>query len=168
MKSRIVLEAVLIALLGIMIGFLFNYARKDGVSIIKKPIQVEKSQVSNRVESSVEDPVELVWIDLEEAIRHFEEGDAVFIDSREEEEYQEGHIQGSVSVPYEWFLDERPDISYLIPDHKIIITYCSGSECESSVELAYVMWERGYGGIKIFLGGWQAWIENSLPAEGEQ
>lgn len=167
MNKKIVVDGFIIALLGIFIGFTFNYARKDGVAIIKEAVDVEKQISSESEPQSPGNSVEPVWIDLREALAYFEEGRALFIDARDEEEYMEGHIQGAVNVPYGWYLEEHPDLSSLLPENKVLITYCGGTECESSIELAMSMYERGYTGIKIFFGGWQDWIDNNLPYEAE-
>lgn len=167
MYKKIVVDGLIVAFLGIVIGITFNYARKDGVTIIKKDVEAEKQISSESEQRSSGNPVEPVWIDLREALAYFEEGRAQFVDAREEEEYVEGHIQGAVNVPYGWYLEEHPDLSALIPENKVLITYCGGADCESSIELAMVMYERGYNGIKIFFGGWQDWIDNGLPIETE-
>jgi 3-mercaptopyruvate sulfurtransferase SseA len=169
---RTFLDAFIVVLLGIVIGFSFNYARKDGLSLTKKPGGVPKQgpqttpapngQTSPHTASNG-NPIEPAWIDLGEAKRYFEEGTALFIDAREKEEFAEGHIAGSVNIPYGWYLEEHPDISSFIDPGKVIVTYCGGSDCEASVQLAYAMWEKGYGGIKIFFGGWQEWNSAGLP-----
>ncbi len=167
MNKKVIVDAFIVTLLGVLIGFAFNFARQDGVAIIKQAAEIEKNPASESVESSPEDLVEPVWIELEEALQYFEEGTALFIDARDEEEYGEGHITGAVNVPYGWYLEEHPDLSSFFPEDKILITYCGGAECEASIELAMVMYERGYSGIKIFFGGWQDWIDNNLPFETE-
>jgi rhodanese-related sulfurtransferase len=167
MSKKVIIDSFVVALLGILVGFTFNYARRDGVSIIKQAAEIEKNPVSESAESSPEDLVEPVWIELDEALKYFNEGTALFIDARDEEEYIEGHIQGAVNVPYGWYLEEHPDLSSFFPDNKILITYCDGADCESSIELAMVMFERGYNGIKIFFGGRQDWIDHNLPFETE-
>ena len=157
---KTVFDAFIIVLLGIFIGFSFNYARKDGLSVKKKLGDAEQQSAGNASK-----PVEPVWIELSEAKRYFEEGNALFIDAREKEEYIDGHIRASVNIPYSAYLKDHPDISSIVDRGKIIITYCSGSECEASIQLAYAMWEKGYSGIKIFFGGWQEWVNAGLPAE---
>ncbi len=167
MIRKVMMDALAVTLLGVLIGFTFNYARKDGASIIKQAIELEEALSTDSDESSPEDIEEPVWIELEEAVKYFKEGSALFVDARDEEEYKEGHIHGAVNVPYEWYLEEYPDLSSFLPEDKILITYCGGTDCESSIELAMVMYERGYSGIKIFFGGWQDWIDNNLPSETE-
>lgn len=165
MIGRSILDAFLVGLIGIIIGLTFNYARRDGIPFLKNSDQERSIQSSREVSSGEGNAVEPVWIELEEAIQLYEEGKAIFVDARPEEEYQEGHIQGAVNVPYGWFLEEHPDLSYLLHSGKTIVTYCGGEECEASVELAYAMWERGYSGIKIFFGGWNDWTQENLPIE---
>ncbi|MEW5807624.1 MAG: rhodanese-like domain-containing protein, partial [Acidobacteriota bacterium] len=137
--------------------------------IIKKPLPVKQSQSGEVRESRAVEPQEPEWIELELARKHFEEKDAIFIDAREVEEYQEGHIQDAVNVPYGWYWKEHPDLSTLLPEGRVIIIYCSGSDCEASVQLAFAMFERGYSNLKIFFGGWEDWVNAGLPVqEGPQ
>lgn len=164
MSMKTIVDAICIVLIGAVIGFTFNYVRKDGLSL-KKPITApEQKDASEAAQESGTIP-EPVWIDLSDAKAYFEDGEALFIDAREEEEYVEGHIKGAINIPYGWYLNEHPDISSVVEGKKVIITYCSGSECEASIQLAYALWEKGYGGLKIFFGGWQEWIDAGLPVE---
>ncbi|MEW5807070.1 MAG: hypothetical protein AB1756_06975, partial [Acidobacteriota bacterium] len=72
-KGKVIYDAILITLLGVMLGFSFNYARKDGVPIIKKPLPVKQSQSGEVRESRAVEPQEPEWIELELARKHFEE-----------------------------------------------------------------------------------------------
>ncbi|MEW5807712.1 MAG: rhodanese-like domain-containing protein [Acidobacteriota bacterium] len=167
-KWKIILDALLIILVGAAVGFAYNYVRKDGLQVMKKwPHPGE--QDSTAVESSgteTQDPAaEPVFIDLDEAKKLFENGEAVFLDAREKEEYLEGHIEGSINVPYGWYLDKHPDISGMFDQGRVIVTYCSGTECEASIQLAFAMRERGFKRIKIFYGGWQEWVNAGFPVK---
>jgi len=90
----------------------------------------------------------------------------VFIDAREPEEYKEGHIAGAISFPYDYFEDYKDKILAELPKDTLIVTYCSGSECESSLFLARLLaQEYGYKNVEIFFGGWTQWSKHQLPVE---
>lgn len=105
---------------------------------------------------------------MAEAFDRYASKDYVFLDAREPEEYQTGHIIGALSLPYDYF-DEYKDsvLPNLATDAKIV-TYCSGSECESSLYLARLLvQEHGYKNVEIFFGGWAQWSKHKLPIEGD-
>ncbi|MCX6138649.1 MAG: rhodanese-like domain-containing protein [Ignavibacteriales bacterium] len=52
-----------------------------------------------------------------------------------------------------------------ISRNAILVTYCDGSECNSTFELAARISSSGYDSVKIFFGGWQAWENAQLPIE---
>lgn len=92
----------------------------------------------------------------------------LFVDAREPEEYETGHIEGAISLPFDSFDDYWPEVQPLMPVDKPLVIYCSGSECESSLNLARLLVEEfGYAEVEIFFGGWRAWYNNRLPLEGE-
>ncbi len=91
----------------------------------------------------------------------------VFLDAREPEEYKSGHIEGAISFPYDYFDDYAETILATLPKDTLIVTYCSGSECESSLYLARLLVEQyGYTNVEIFFGGWAQWAKHQLPIEG--
>jgi len=103
----------------------------------------------------------MVYISLPEAEELFQEGRSIFIDSRTEDAYNEGHIVGAVNIPYEKFDEVFHDSMF--PLEQTLVVYCDGSECKSSTAAAKLLYERGFCNIKIFFGGWAEWIAHSLP-----
>jgi rhodanese-related sulfurtransferase len=105
------------------------------------------------------------FIMLPEAEGLFSMNEAQFIDSRNVEAYKAGHIAGAVNIPYE----EKSDTSLLaelsIPKEKILVIYCDGSECQSSVGLSRFLHEQGFTDIRVFFGGWKEWQMEGLPTE---
>ena len=81
-------------------------------------------------------------------------------------EYEVGHIQGALLLPYEEFDDFFIDVSEKINTDTILITYCSGEECDLSINLAYELYDMGYKNILIFHGGWDLWDAKGYPVEG--
>jgi hypothetical protein len=60
-------------------------------------------------------------ITLAGAKKHFDDGDAVFIDTRSESAYQQEHITGSINVTMQNLEEKLKDL----PKNKRIIAYCS-------------------------------------------
>ncbi len=106
-------------------------------------------------------------IDLAEAKSLFENNDAVFVDARHYFDYRRGHIRSAINLPLADF-DNRGETIASLPKGRTIIVYCDASECNSSIELAAKLYERGFGGVRIFFGGWEDWISSKLPTETSQ
>jgi rhodanese-related sulfurtransferase len=104
-------------------------------------------------------------IGLEEAYSLFLKPDRVFVDSRSDEEFREGHIQGARLLDYYSFEESVSTFRDLIPADTTLVTYCAGEGCGSSREVAELLKEEGYQDIRVFVGGWDRWQEKGYPVE---
>lgn len=116
---------------------------------------------------STEEYPSISFISLIEAEDLFAGQQALFIDSRAEEAFKEGHIVGAVNIPY-----TKPGLTPLPDDfpawrERTIVIYCDGSECRSSVALAKFLHSQGCTDLRIFFGGWNEWLRIGLPVERE-
>jgi len=98
---------------------------------------------------------------------HLKNNAIVFIDARNESQYQEAHIPGAYEFdPY------HPETSFptVLPvcrtAEKIVI-YCSGGNCDDSESAALLLRDVGIANGKIFVygGGITEWTNNGLPVE---
>ena len=95
----------------------------------------------------------------------FDAGDVLFVDARSQDDYENGHIPGAVSLPVSQF-DER--IEFFLkqyPFEQPIVTYCSGRTCEDSHILARFLSEVGYINVRIFIDGFPGWKAEGYPIE---
>jgi adenylyltransferase/sulfurtransferase len=91
-------------------------------------------------------------------------GGSRIIDVREKEEYREGHLPGSVSVP-RGFLDMR--IEEVVPDKDApVILYCAGGT--RSLLAGRTMRELGYTNVVSMAGGYGAWKGAGHPWEADR
>lgn len=95
----------------------------------------------------------------------FEAGSAVFVDARSVEDFDDGHIQGAVSLPIGSFEDRIERFFETYPFSTHIITYCSGRECQDSHELAQLLIDLGYNDVRVFIDGYPVWKEKGMPIE---
>jgi len=95
----------------------------------------------------------------------FDRGSVLFVDARSQQDYENGHIPGAVSLPVGRF-DERIE-SFLnqYPLEQPIVTYCSGRTCEDSHHLAQLLSEAGYTDVRIFIDGFTGWQAEGYPVE---
>ena len=108
-------------------------------------------------------PAMISW---SEACTFYESKKALFIDSRNPLEYRRGHIRGAVNIPLNDF-EKKKGLLVKTPKGKLLVTYCDGVECNSSMSMAEKLMGLGYTNVKIFFGGWQDWEANKLPVQSQ-
>jgi len=114
----------------------------------------------------------LVGIGFDEAVEIWQSelrlrGAILFVDARNDEDYQEGHIPGA------WQLDHyRPDRNLgellpMLPGTLQIVVYCTGGDCEDSESAALLLQQFGADAsvMQIYAGGITEWRENGMPVE---
>ena len=104
------------------------------------------------------------------AKQDFDLGVAVFLDVRPAPFYAMGHIPGALNLSDQASTAHlRQVLSPYSKDTKII-TYCSGSGCQSSSTLAKRLVEESIcDEVYVLTGGWPAWQAASFPlAVGEE
>ncbi len=155
-SDRIVKQTVLLGLIAAVIGLGYNLFRPVQLPLIAKkmpiiyqlPIESSKSVV--------------VAIGTEQAKFLYEDG-TVFIDAREAEYYEEGHITGA------WNIGSPLELAFKLDSLQgktgSIVTYCGEDDCGSSEELAYTLKEMGFTKLYIYKGGWLEWQAAGLPSE---
>lgn len=146
-------EGLWIVLAACILGFVYSYSTGKGLF---GPASETRMQVIAATAPSM--------IHLEEARRLYDLNQALFVDSRHAFDFEKGHIRGAVNVPLASF-EEKRELVRALPKDKVLITYCDGADCNSSIELAVKLQEAGFSGVKVFFGGWYEWLAQSLPVE---
>jgi len=153
---KILKEAVSIVLLAGLVGLAVN-----------TPLLLRYARGEFRADFlGLKDHVSMVVIDKDRALGLFEQGRAIFIDSRSPAQYAQGHIPGARNVP--WGDPSREELLQgLNPDRSTpVIVYCSGEACRDSFHLAQWISDRGYfANIFVFSGGWETWTSAGRPVE---
>lgn len=146
-------EASLLIAAAMILGFTYTFVTKQGFFSEKKP--VFSAAAAN-----------LEMISLEKAKELYKSQGALFVDSRHDFEYKMGHIHGAMNIAL-----KEIDIYHIllesIPKEKMLVVYCDGVECNSSIELALKLTELKFSNVKVFFGGWQEWKVNNLPIDSE-
>ncbi len=94
-------------------------------------------------------------------------GQVVFVDSRTEADYREGHIPGAVSLPVGEFDRHIPSFRERYGSSHPIVTYCSGRSCQDSHILAQRLFEAGFDNVSVFIDGYPGWSGEGYPVETE-
>ncbi|MBS1516973.1 MAG: hypothetical protein JSS91_02700 [Bacteroidetes bacterium] len=168
-------EVMLIFVMSLVIGLIVNKVNPKGIPLIrddKGRFEVDSSAVkenSGEKQEKVltkEGFVKPQNIPVETAKKLFDEK-VIFIDGREPNEFNEGHIQGAINIPYKEFFalsaEEKLKMMGNIDKEATIVSYCGGGECEISIDNAYEMAKIGYNDLKIYLGGYLEWTAKGYP-----
>ncbi|MEY2427159.1 MAG: hypothetical protein QOJ40_44 [Verrucomicrobiota bacterium] len=98
----------------------------------------------------------------------YEQDLVVFIDAREDNHYQAGHIPGAFQFDHFHPENYLATVLPVCQAAQQIVVYCHGGECEDS-EFAAVMLTRDAGIAKekvfVYGGGITEWTERGLPVE---
>ncbi|MDB6028340.1 MAG: Sulfurtransferase [Verrucomicrobiales bacterium] len=81
------------------------------------------------------------------------------VDVRETEDFEEGHIRGSVNLPH----DKWETLEGLRKD-RMNILLCYSQQCHLAAKAAVLFAERGYSVMEMD-GGFKAWKESDLEVE---
>jgi len=147
-----------------------------------KLIKLEKPLVNTMVISNIEDCIVDASKEMKEPLAmpiecvkyNFDQNNAVIIDARSKEEYDESHIKNSINISYDSydeFIFKEDGVWFLEKNYRellfeqIYIIYCNGGDCPLSEDLAILMYEFGFKMVFIYEEGLPEWIENVYPVE---
>ncbi len=143
-------QAALIIALSAVLGFGYTAARGTGLFA--------------RAGADLAQRPAPVFISYDEALAYFRSDTATFLDARHPFDYGLGHIKGAINIPLSEFDSSRQALQQ-IPKSRLIVTYCDGVECNSSIGLALKLDSAGYSRIRIFFSGWREWTDNKQPVD---
>ncbi|MBK6765369.1 MAG: rhodanese-like domain-containing protein [bacterium] len=83
-----------------------------------------------------------------------------FVDSREENLYNEGHIPGALNVAFD-HIDKEAAKFLALPKEDLIVIYCDGGDCHLSHDLAEWALANGFNRLAVFTGGWAEWSKET-------
>jgi len=152
-------QVLFFLIVSIVIGFGNNWLRDDSIPLLAEKLTIA---TTDDLLSDIAGESVLKAIDLEQARKFYFE-DVVFVDARDLEYYEEGHIPGA------WNSQDFMELSFRLDSHqgkdRSIVTYCDGDDCGSSEDLAYDLQGEGFMKIFVFVGGWSEWKETGYFIE---
>ena len=84
----------------------------------------------------------------------------VILDVRPAKAYGEGHVPGSLNIPFE----ELPHRLRELPKSKEVITYCWDVTCLLCTKASFFLASKGYKAREM-IGGIEAWRKAGFPVE---
>jgi rhodanese-related sulfurtransferase len=147
-------QAVFILLISAALGTAVNLIRPDSIPFVDAWSMADKL---------VTDDGDTLAIPLEDAANLFAENAAVFLDARTPAEYDQGHIQGAVNLPWHDVDNYFETVIMTLDPEATVITYCDGETCSLSHDLALFLKDLGFTRVKVLVNGWTLWKEHDLP-----
>ena len=109
-------------------------------------------------------------IEAQELYELIKSGDGVVVlDARPFESFEQGHVPGAICLPWGEAMEaEYPAVEMLLPrdaEEGYIVVYCSGEDCDTSLNLGEFLTGQGFENVMLFEGGMTQWREMQLPEE---
>ncbi len=86
----------------------------------------------------------------------------LFVDARDPEEYEDGHIAGAVNLPLFRMNEYSSQITSMDKTEPLVV-YCEGSDCDMSIRLGNELFSKGFRKVFVFFGGWEEWKKADYP-----
>lgn len=192
-KLGVLLEAVLVTVVGIAFAFATNCISPRGLALTRNyfpsgangtvrpaavPVPTTGASSTNPATVSIEQLLAaqikregMQLIDGREARQLFHESESdrsiVFIDARDEEHYQAGHIPGAHEFDPYYPEKYLPEVLPVCQAAEKIVVYCNGGDCDDSQNAALLLKGIGISTQKLLIygGGITEWTNSSLPVE---
>jgi rhodanese-related sulfurtransferase len=147
---QLVQRGLLILVLGTTLGLLSNALSPKGIPLITPPKMAPKAEE---------------FIPLHQAHELWGSGNAFFLDARNPEDFEGGHIANALNLPAENFEQEFVKLAPMLPTDSPLVLYCDGTECELSHRLRNQLRQSGYTNAHILFNGWTAWSKAGYPVQ---
>ncbi|MFO7988757.1 MAG: rhodanese-like domain-containing protein [Desulfotignum sp.] len=147
-------QAVFILLISMFAGAAANLLRPDGIPFVDAWSMADKL---------VTEDGDTLAIPLEDAAALFADNAAIFLDARTPAEYDQGHIQCAVNLPWHDVDNYFETVIMTLDPEAMFITYCDGEACQLSHDLAMLLKDLGFTRVKVLVNGWTLWKEHNLP-----
>ncbi len=154
---RLLGEALVVLVAAVGLGLAYGALTEKG--LFERALEEQIGETRGGV------PPAPMMISVDEAERLFREGAALFVDARSEFDFRLGHISGALNLPLKSVTKETDVLPGVSPD-SLVVTYCDGQNCNSSIDLAARLYALGFHNVRIFFGGWAEWQERNLPSGG--
>ena len=104
-------------------------------------------------------------LDLAQAYQIWQKRQALFVDARKAEEFQELHVQEAVNVPPESWAELSSSELMKMDKGRELVVYCSQESCDDALKLSKKLKAAGFTRVMAFTGGFRAWDEAGYPAD---
>jgi rhodanese-related sulfurtransferase len=153
---RILLEAAVIATLGVVIGLSLHYNLIfEAFSGELRPAPAATGITSGYPQPAVGQEVQLLL-----------QGGALAVDARSPEAFAAGHLPGARSLPLTDIEELLDTFRREVATDRPLIVYCSGYGCPDSFDLGQLLLAAGYTEVYAYEGGFPEWRDAGRPVVG--
>ncbi len=99
-------------------------------------------------------------VSIDELSERLKQQDILLLDVRPADEYEQGHIRSSISIPSEELTEKLRDL----PKDKQIIAYCRGPLCAMADDAVQILQNHGFQSVRL-AGGFPEWASRGLPVD---
>lgn len=146
---RILLQMLAVIAFSTVMALFVNAARENGLPLIM-PFPPEY-RCPSKLDAAAS-------IAPESALKSWGSSDTLFVDARSEEEFQRGHIEGSLNTPYLHAEFTSAEILARLRPYKTVIIYCNTKDDHLSKLMSADLVQVGVGGAAYLQGGFPAWV----------
>jgi len=147
--KRLTFQTVIIVIISILCGLIYNSISTTGISIVYKPLNLDSGS----------------YLTIEQTLYLLTEGRALFIDTRYDNEFEQAHIKNAKNLPGNATRQEILKFFESVPKDQQIVIYCSSPACNSSKRLAGFLTYLGYKKVLIYHPGFKEWETKNFPIE---
>ena len=153
-------ESLGIIILSGCLAFGINFVRQNPLDLSgPAPLPVEPAAIlgNPQVAAGVRE------MSIDEAIDHYLQGTALFVDARSADDFTNGHIDGAINIPDQSFDNYIGPFLAATAQDTVLVTYCEGKTCALSLNLAEKLILAGFEKVYHLRDGWGEWLRNDLP-----
>ena len=168
MKQSVPMMVLGIVVASSALAAVVNLARPTPLAWIREPLPVKSTPTPQEVGKntnpssgpvaggSTSEPAEAGGITADVVLSHLRNGTAHFVDAREDHEYVDGHLRGSIHIPASAIYQNISRILQQVPPSEKVIVYCGGGQCEASHHVAEAL-DRDFKfqDVSIYTKGWE-------------
>ena len=156
--TTVLMGAAAIVVVAVCVGVVVNHLSPRAL-----PLFASEQSLRPSVSAAV------TYTSIDEARELLGDPGAIFLDARPAAAFDEGHIEGALSLPVDDFDEVEQALRAALRRAARLITYCDGIDCEQAAQLADKLTNAGYRNIALMFEGWEAWERAGYPAaEGER
>ena len=156
-NRKTIKEIVILVSVSVILAMVVNTLSPRGIDL------VGKWDTANLIGDTAGQPKIIDSVAWAKSI--FDKGDVLFVDARSQNDYDNGHISGAISLPLGQFEAGIESFLNRYPPEQPIVTYCSGRTCEDSHILAQALSDVGFTNVRVFIDGFLGWETGGYPIE---
>jgi rhodanese-related sulfurtransferase len=131
------------------------------------PENSEAAEIDRRIKGKGLQPIDRAQTERLFHDPRYLQGLVVFIDARDQDHYDAGHIPGA--YPLDFYHPEKDLAAALAPckSAEQVVVYCTGGDCEDADSTALLLRDAGVSNRNLFVygGGFDDWSANHLALE---